>query len=70
MNQGLSPFYDEHTEILIVGSAPSQQSFVAQQYYANKGNQFWRVLFHALGVHDLQEYTERLRMLKTHRIGL
>jgi hypoxanthine-DNA glycosylase len=70
MNQGLPPFYDEHTEILIVGSAPSQQSLVAQQYYANKGNQFWRVLFQALGVRDPQKYTERLRILKAYGIGL
>lgn len=38
MNLGLPPFYDEQTKVLIIGSAPSEQSLRAQQYYANKGN--------------------------------
>ncbi|WP_414841727.1 DNA-deoxyinosine glycosylase [Enterococcus saccharolyticus] len=70
MNLGLPPFYDEQTKVLIIGSAPSEQSLRAQQYYANKGNQFWRVLFQALDVPDPQEYHQRLSLLKAHQIGL
>lgn len=70
MKQGFSPVYDARTEILILGTAPSVKSLEKQQYYANPGNQFWNILFHSLAVEDPLEYSQRLELLKDHRIGL
>ncbi|WP_440954408.1 DNA-deoxyinosine glycosylase [Methanosarcina sp. Mfa9] len=69
--RGFSPVLDENTDILVLGSLPSDESIRKQQYYGNPGNDFWRLLGGALGV-NLQEmdYERRLDILKMHGIGL
>ena len=41
---GLPPVVDENTEILILGTLPSDMSLAAEQYYANPGNDFWKLI--------------------------
>ena len=41
---GLPPILDAGIETLILGSFPAPASLAAQQYYAHRQNQFWRVL--------------------------
>jgi hypoxanthine-DNA glycosylase len=41
---GLPPRIDAQTRTLILGSFPSAASLKAQQYYAHKQNQFWRIM--------------------------
>jgi G:T/U-mismatch repair DNA glycosylase len=33
---------DKNTEMLILGTLPSDISLTQQRYYANPGNDFWR----------------------------
>ncbi|MBL1226892.1 DNA-deoxyinosine glycosylase [Enterococcus sp. BWR-S5] len=70
MKEGLAPIFDAQTEILILGSGPSDRSIALQQYYGNRGNQFWRVVFESLEVADPLDYDKRLALLKKHHIGL
>ena len=42
--RGFSPVLDENTEIMVLGSLPSDESILKQQYYANPGNDFWKLL--------------------------
>lgn len=69
--QGFPAVLDEHTEILILGSLPGDVSIRKHQYYANPGNDFWRLLGSIIE-EDLQsmDYQNRLRTLKRHKIGL
>lgn len=48
--KGLAPILDERARVLILGSFPSEASLAAQQYYAHKQNQFWKILGSVLGL--------------------
>ncbi|MFZ2500268.1 MAG: DNA-deoxyinosine glycosylase [Methanosarcina sp.] len=71
IKQGFSAIVDENTEIVILGSLPSDESIKKHQYYGNPGNDFWRLLSRTIG-EDLQgrDYESRLETLKRNRIGL
>ncbi|NTV10469.1 MAG: DNA-deoxyinosine glycosylase, partial [Zoogloea sp.] len=71
MLHGLPPILDAGVETLILGSFPSPASLTAQQYYAHRQNQFWRVLGALLGepLPDL-DYLEKQRRLLMHRVGV
>ncbi len=68
---GLPLVVDENTEILILGSLPGDESLAAGQYYANRNNDFWKLIGNALNesLHGLT-YNDKLESLKIHRIGL
>jgi double-stranded uracil-DNA glycosylase len=68
---GLPPIVDDQTEILILGTLPSDISLEKGQYYANSSNDFWKLIGEALQ-ENLKglSYERKIEMLKTHRIGL
>ena len=48
--EGLGPWVDEHSEILILGSLPSDVSIREQAYYQNKSkNSFWKLMHGLFG---------------------
>jgi TDG/mug DNA glycosylase family protein len=67
----MEPVIDPYTDILIVGSYPSEISLRSGQYYGNPRNHFWKLVGCILDV-DLVglDYDKRLRVLQEHRIGL
>ena len=68
---GLPPIIDENIETLILGSFPSPASLTAQQYYAHRQNQFWRVMAAVIGESLVDfSYAEKQRSLLHHRIGV
>lgn len=68
---GLPPILDAGVQTLILGSFPSPASLAAQQYYAHRQNQFWRLLGALLGepLAGL-DYAAKQRSLLAHRIGV
>ena len=46
---GLPPRIDARAHTLILGSFPSEASLKAQQYYAHRQNQFWRIVGALIG---------------------
>jgi hypoxanthine-DNA glycosylase len=42
--RGLAPVVTPHTQLLVLGSFPSEASLAAAQYYAHPRNQFWMIL--------------------------
>lgn len=69
--KGLDPLIDQRTEVLILGTFPSDRSLEIQEYYANPRNYFWRIMETVLGEKILgNTYPKRIEILKRHRIGL
>jgi double-stranded uracil-DNA glycosylase len=68
---GLPPILDAAIETLVLGSFPSPASLAAQEYYAHRQNQFWRLLGTLLG-EPLADFTyaEKQRCLLRHRLGV
>ncbi|HWZ51363.1 MAG TPA: DNA-deoxyinosine glycosylase [Granulicella sp.] len=68
---GLPPVVDKNTEILILGTLPSDTSLKTGQYYANPGNDFWKLIGAALPqTVDGLSYKDKLELLKVNRVGL
>jgi len=68
---GLPLVVDENTEILILGTLPSDASLAAGQYYANPRNDFWGLIGAALNQNfGGLPYEDKIAILKTHHIGL
>ncbi|MBF6608021.1 MAG: DNA-deoxyinosine glycosylase [Flavobacterium sp.] len=70
MKIALPPIIDAGRVILILGTMPGEKSIASQQYYANRGNQFWRLLFAVFDEPFSVNYDERLKFLQRNRIGL
>jgi len=63
--QGFPPIIDERARILILGSFPSTASLAAQQYYAHRQNQFWRLISALLEVPLVdRDYAARQQVLR------
>ena len=64
--EGLEPWVDEHSEILILGSFPSDVSLREQAYYQNKSkNSFWKLMHGLFG-----EGPDSREFLMKHHIAL
>jgi hypoxanthine-DNA glycosylase len=71
MKAGLPPILDLETQVLICGSFPSEESLARQQYYANRRNQFWKLLDIALGANlSGALYPQRLEQLRARKVGI
>lgn len=69
--QGLAPVVGPQTQLLVLGSFPSQASLAAQQYYAHPQNQFWRLLQALWPQHPQpQDYAGRCAWLLARGLGL
>jgi len=68
---GFPPIIDQNTEILILGSLPSDKSLKAGEYYANPQNQFWKIIFAIFNNNSpLYQYNEKTELLLKNKIGL
>lgn len=44
IQKGLPPIYNADSEVLILGSFPSEKSRESGSYYSNKDNSFWNII--------------------------
>lgn len=70
LKSALHPLTDNSTRILILGTMPGDQSIAKQQYYGNKGNHFWKIIFTIFNENYSASYEDRKALLKKHKIGL
>lgn len=66
----IDPVYDEHSEILILGSFPSVKSREQQFFYGHKQNRFWKVMAQVLGCKTPESIAEKRAMLLSHHIAV
>ncbi len=66
----LQPIYDEHSELLILGTMPSPKSREAQFYYAHPRNRFWRLLSELFEEPLPVDNSQRRDLLLRHHIAL
>lgn len=70
MKKAFEPFVDKYSKILILGTMPGEKSLELQQYYGNRGNHFWKIMFEIFGKPLSHDYAERLQLLKENKIAL
>lgn len=70
MKQSFPPLINSNSKVLILGTMPGEKSLILRQYYGNRGNQFWRLLFAIFGKDLSDDYMERVRLLEDNSIAL
>lgn len=71
MIHSFPPAVNRQTRILVIGSMPSTASLKAQEYYAYKHNQFWKIIFAIFAQGRTPDgYADKINTLLTHRTGL
>ena len=71
-NFSFSPVVSNDPKILILGTMPGKVSLNLQEYYGNKRNSFWKIIFENLKIEDSLDspYEEKLQILKNNQICL
>ena len=70
MKKAFPPIVHKDSKLLILGTMPGEKSLDLQEYYGNRGNQFWKLLFTMLGKELIHDYTDKKLFLKEHHIAV
>ncbi len=68
--ESLAAYVPENPHILVLGTMPGKDSLRLQQYYANCGNRFWKIIAEAAGKPLPTVYSDRLKLLDQLHIAL
>ena len=68
--KGLPPIYDDDSEVLILGSFPSEESRESGSYYSNKSNSFWNIICDFYNESLPTNNFEKKKILHTHHIAV
>ena len=64
------PIADRNCRILILGTMPGRQSLAKNEYYANRRNAFWGIMFSLFDEPVTDDYKEKKAFLLLHGIAL
>ncbi len=70
MKYSFPPLITTDSRILILGTMPGEKSLQCQQYYGNKQNHFWRILFDVFDREFSADYEQQKRLLKEFNLAL
>lgn len=70
MKIALNPIANKNSQILLLGTMPGEQSLFHQQYFANKGNHFWRIIFEVFNEEFSSDYEKRKELILKHNLAL
>jgi hypoxanthine-DNA glycosylase len=66
----LPPIVNLESSTLILGSMPGEKSLELQQYYGNRGNSFWRLMFTIFNEAFSEDYEKRKQLLYQNGIAV
>lgn len=70
MITSFKPIINKNCKILILGTMPSVKSLEKQQYYGNKQNHFWKVIYGLFNEDVETDYEKRKTFLLNHYIAV
>lgn len=70
MKKAFTPIVNKDSYILILGTMPGEKSLELQEYYGNRGNQFWKIMFQIFNKPFTQDYSKRIQLLTDNNIAL
>jgi len=70
MITSFKPIIDENCKILILGTMPSIKSLEKQQYYGNKQNQFWKIIYGLFNQAIEDDYEHKKAFLLNRHIAI
>lgn len=70
MIYSFAPVIDKECRVLVLGSMPSVKSLEKSQYYGNKQNYFWPMMFDLFEEAFREEYEEKKALLLRHHVAL
>jgi hypoxanthine-DNA glycosylase len=70
MKKAFPPVVDPDSTILILGTMPGEKSLEVQEYYGNRGNQFWKLLYALKGKELSHDYNDKIELLYENKIAL
>lgn len=70
MKKAFQPLVNQNSKILILGTMPGEKSLELQEYYGNRGNSFWKLLFTLFDQKLPETYLEKKQLLEENNIAL
>jgi len=64
------PILPQNPTIFIIGTKPGNQELRKQEYYANNGNSFWKIIYELTEEVFSKNYAERIDVLKRNHIAI
>ncbi len=61
---------DEHSRVLILGTAPGRESLDLEEYYAGRNNEFWPTIYSIFDLEPAETYPERKAFLLQKNIAI
>ena len=70
MIYSFAPVIDCDCRVIVLGSMPSVKSLEKSQYYGNKQNYFWPMMFELFGEEFEEDYEAKKALLLRHHVAL
>jgi hypoxanthine-DNA glycosylase len=64
------PILPLYPKIFIIGTKPGNQELRKQEYYANNGNSFWKIIYEVTEEVFSKNYADRIDLLKRNHIAI